>query len=217
MDWAELTAAESHGNLSLGERVSVILLALRRVMAVRRLPIEWKTLSCAAGLSSLVCCASLEVPVRGTIPKLRGGSTLMIALTAILKDLRAERGTLQTQLRQLDRAVAVLQGLVRPNSSRRSQRAVTTRRPFSLAARHRMAAAQKARWAKWKSEHTRSASGKNVQPTRRVAKPVQAAARPRLSAGARKRIAAAQRARWASWRAKQTKKKQARTRSPSSP
>jgi hypothetical protein len=208
MNWAVLTAAESHGNLSLGERVSVILLALRRVMAVRRLPIEWKTPSCAAGLSSLVCCARLAVPARGTIPKLLGENTQMVALTAILKDLRAERETLQTQLRQLDSAVAALQGLVRPNSLRQSQRAATTRRPVSVIARRRMAAAQKARWAKWKSEHARPASRKNVEPTRRVAKPVQSAtARPRLSAAARKRIAAAQRARWASWRAKQTKKK----------
>ena len=131
----------------------------------------------------------------------------MVALTAILRDLRAERETLHTQLRRLDSAVAALQGLVHPNSSRQSRRVATTRRPFSLAARRRMAAAQKARWAKWKSEHTRAASGKNVQPTLRAAKPVQSAARPRLSAAARKRIAAAQRARWASWRAKQTKKK----------
>ena len=132
----------------------------------------------------------------------------MIGLTAILKDLRAERETLQTQLRQLDGAVTVLQGLIHPNSLRQSQRAATTRHPFPLAARRRIAAAQKARWSKWKSEHNRSANGKNVDPTRRVAKPVQSAtARPRLSAAARKRIAAAQRARWASWRAKQPKKK----------
>jgi hypothetical protein len=206
MNWAVLTAAESHGNLPLGERYSPGALGGYWRYAV--CPLEWKTPSCAAGLSSLVCCARLEAPAQGTIPKLQGGNTQMVALTAILKDLRAERETLQTQLRRLDSAVAALQGLVHPNSSRQSRRVATTRRPVSLAARRRMAAAQKTRWAKWKSEHTRSASGKNAEPTRRGANPVQAAAaRPRLSAAARKRIAAAQRARWASWRAKQTKKK----------
>jgi hypothetical protein len=131
----------------------------------------------------------------------------MIGLTAILKDLRTERETLQTQLRQLYGAVAAIQSLTHPNS-RHSRRAATTQHPFSLATRRRMAAAQKARWAKWKSEHARSARGKNVDTARRVANPVQSAtARPRLSAAARKRIAAAQRARWASWRAKQPKKK----------
>jgi hypothetical protein len=40
-------------------RASVILPALWRVLAVRRLPKEWKTPSCAAGLSSLVCLCTV--------------------------------------------------------------------------------------------------------------------------------------------------------------
>ena len=56
----------------------------------------------------------------------------------------------------------------------------TARRKMSAAGRARIAAAQKARWAKAKG---------------------QATAKRKLSAAARKRIAAAQRARWAKFRA----------------
>lgn len=57
----------------------------------------------------------------------------------------------------------------------------TTKRPLSTAARARIAAAQKARWAKFRSES-------KVVPIRR---------KRTLSAAARRKIAAAQRARWA--------------------
>ena len=61
------------------------------------------------------------------------------------------------------------------------------RRKLSAAARARIAAAQKARWAKYRQGAAASSQSKAV-PTRR---------KRTLSAAARRKIAAAQRARWA--------------------
>jgi hypothetical protein len=63
---------------------------------------------------------------------------------------------------------------------------------FSVAARAKMAAAQKARWANYRARKAQ----------RNVAKPLRI-----ISAGARKKMAAAQKARWAAFRAKKAKKK----------
>jgi hypothetical protein len=186
---------------------SVILPALWGYWRYAVCPKNGKRQGALPGYHHWFAVHAWKAPYDGQFRRFEEENTLMIGLTAILKDLRTERETFQAQLTQLDGAVTVLQSLTHPNS-RHSRRAATTRHPFSLATRRRMAAAQKARWAKWTSEHARPASGKNVDTTRRVAKPVQSATvRPRLSAAARKRIAAAQRARWASWRAKQPKKK----------
>jgi predicted negative regulator of RcsB-dependent stress response len=109
----------------------------------------------------------------------------MANLDHVLQQLRDERGRTQQQLQQLDSAISMLEGLGGNNShARTSSRAG---RVVSALARRRMAAAQRARWAK-----ARQASGKS-------------AGRPRvmrvLSADARRRIAAAQKARWARFRA----------------
>ena len=109
----------------------------------------------------------------------------MANLDHVLQQLRDERGRTQQQLQQLDSAISMLEGLGGNNShARTSSRAG---RVVSALARRRMAAAQRARWAK-----VRQATGKS-------------AGRPRvvriLSADARRRIAGAQKARWARFRA----------------
>jgi hypothetical protein len=105
-------------------------------------------------------------------------------LDHVLRQLRDERGRTQQQLAQLDSAISVLEGLGGDNSARTSSRAG---RVVSALARRRMAAAQRARWAR-----VRKASGKT-------------SAKPRvlrvLSPEARRRIAAAQKVRWAKFRA----------------
>ena len=109
----------------------------------------------------------------------------MSNLDHVLQQLRDERGRAQQQLQQLDSAIAVLEGLDGNHSqARTSSRAG---RIVSALARRRMAAAQRARWAK-----VRQASGKSPRKPRAMRV---------LSADARRRIAAAQKARWARFRA----------------
>jgi hypothetical protein len=67
----------------------------------------------------------------------------------------------------------------------------------SAAARRRMAQAQRARWARVRTES---------QPVRGAAKAMGSAPlKHAMSASARRKIAAAQRARWAKWKAQQKK------------
>jgi hypothetical protein len=101
-------------------------------------------------------------------------------LISLVSDLRVERTNLAKQLRNFDKALAVLDRL---KSSRK-------RRTLSAAARKKMSLAQKARWAK----RTSSGLATRVRPKRK------------LSAAAKRKIAAAQRARWAKVRAGANKK-----------
>jgi hypothetical protein len=96
-------------------------------------------------------------------------------LASIVSELRVERTNLVNQLRHVDAALSVL-GKLNGGSSY-----TNPRRTLSAAARRRMSAAQKARWAK-SSADTPAAT-----------------ARPKrtMSASARRKIAAFQRARWA--------------------
>ena len=87
-------------------------------------------------------------------------------LTEIVQQLRAERN-------RLDAAIKALTSVAGTNSRGIRKRIV------SMAARKRMAAAQRARWAKQNS------SARTARPKRT------------MSAAARRKIAAAQRARWA--------------------
>jgi hypothetical protein len=89
-------------------------------------------------------------------------------LASIVSELRVERTSLVNQLRHVDAALSVLGKL---NGGRF---ATEPRRTLSAAARRRMSAGQKARWAK---------SAANPKRT--------------MSASARRKIAAFQRARWA--------------------
>jgi len=100
-------------------------------------------------------------------------------LTSVLNQLQHERIRLASQLERLTNALSALG--TSTNSGRRRGR-------VSRAGRARIAAAQRARWAKVK--------GRRVVPI---------ATRKGLSASARRRIASAQRLRWAKWRREQRK------------
>ena len=75
----------------------------------------------------------------------------MSNLTKAVQWLRKERDQAQRSVEQLDAALKVLTGL----GGSRTQavtRSSGKRRTMSAAARKRIAAAQRARWAKWKAE-----------------------------------------------------------------
>src|SRR5467141_3733959 len=98
----------------------------------------------------------------------------MANLTSVLKQLQQERTRLTSQLENLTNALSALNGAKSSGTSK----------GISTAGRARIAAAQRARWAKVKGP-----------------KVVSITARKRtMSPAARRRIAAAQKARWAKWR-----------------
>lgn len=99
----------------------------------------------------------------------------MTNLNAVLNQLEQERSRLSAQVECLNNAISALNG----TGTKRG-------RTMSAAGRARIAAAQRARWAK--------AKGKVVSIARR---------KRTLSATAIGRIRAAQRARWAKWRKQQ--------------
>ena len=80
----------------------------------------------------------------------------MLNLSKVVGQLKKEREQTQAKLVQLDTALKVL-GDVRTTGSGANGRRTrsVTRRPMSTAARKRIAAAQRARWAKWKAAHPR--------------------------------------------------------------
>ncbi len=101
----------------------------------------------------------------------------------VLAELRAERDRARKEMQKLDEAIRVIQDLHRGARGGARSGKRTTRR-ISVAGRARIAAAQRARWAK-----VHQAQGS--KPKRR------------MSQAARKKIAAAQRARWAKQKADQ--------------
>jgi hypothetical protein len=94
--------------------------------------------------------------------------------------LEQERNRLSVQLEGLNRALSVLNGTT----------SYRTGRKLSAAGRARIAAAQRARWAKIKGQRVVSISVRKGR---------------KMSAATRKRIVAAQKARWAKWRKAQKK------------
>ena len=107
----------------------------------------------------------------------------MANLNRALNELRQERNRAEREVERLDEAISVLQGLVGRNHlgrnalPGRTARMGRPHRKMSAAGRHKIAAAQRARWAKLKS--------KRLQRGKR-----------HMSAAARNRIARAQRIRW---------------------
>jgi hypothetical protein len=111
-------------------------------------------------------------------------------LLEIQNELQSKRKELQHELSRIDAAISALGGLSRQSATVSSNGAGHAgRRILSLGARRRIAAAQRARWAKVRAQK----------------KGAVAAASPKkhrvMSLDARRRIAAAQRARWAKVRA----------------
>ena len=102
----------------------------------------------------------------------------MTNLSSVVSQLRNERTQAQGQLERLEQAISLLQNL---SNGSRSTRVRT--RNMSASARKRIAAAQKARWAKWHQQHGQD--NRKSTPKRVV------------SIAFRRKMAAAQRARWA--------------------
>jgi hypothetical protein len=99
-------------------------------------------------------------------------------LVSVVAQLREQRTNFVTQLRHVDTALAVLGKLDGGRSHTKP------RRTISASGRRRIAAAQRARWAKGNGQRKIA----SIQPH----KPKRT-----MSAAARRKIAAAQRARWA--------------------
>jgi hypothetical protein len=117
-------------------------------------------------------CSAIFVPI---LHVNRWYNSRMANLTSVLHQLEQERSRLAAQLENLKSAISVLSGT---GNNR-------TGRTISAAGRARIAAAQRARWAKAKG-------GKVVSIAR--------GGRRKMSAAAIARIRAAQKARWAKWR-----------------
>jgi len=78
----------------------------------------------------------------------------MLILTTAVQQLKQERARTQKEVEKLDAAIRVLSGLTGTGRGLGRGRAVMgKRRSMSAAARKRIAAAQRARWAKWKAAH----------------------------------------------------------------
>lgn len=76
----------------------------------------------------------------------------MSDLTKVVMQMRQERDAAQKRVEQLDRALAALGSLRGFRTRGRGSRKLgTKRRTMSAQARKRIAAAQRARWAKWKA------------------------------------------------------------------
>jgi hypothetical protein len=104
------------------------------------------------------------------------GSLKMANLSRIVKQLKTERDRVKRQLSGLNAALTAFASVY-------SGTATNGKRKISVAGRKRIAAAQRARWAK-------------VRGKAKVATPKRT-----MSAKSRAKIAAAQRARWAKFRA----------------
>lgn len=78
---------------------------------------------------------------------------MTIDVASILKTLRSERSHAVKEVAKLDKAIASLSQLSRVNSAPSSNGHSNGRvRTMSVAARRKIAAAQKARWAKFRKE-----------------------------------------------------------------
>jgi len=78
----------------------------------------------------------------------------MLNLATAVRQLKQERARTQKEVEKLDAAIRVLSGLTGTKRGLGSGRAgIGKRRTMSAAARKRIAAAQRARWAKWKAAH----------------------------------------------------------------
>ncbi|MBV8475292.1 MAG: hypothetical protein JO249_01170 [Acidobacteria bacterium] len=107
----------------------------------------------------------------------------MTNLSNVVKQLRKQREHTQGQLEQLRQAISALEGLAVGRNGVSPTQSV---RNISPAARRRIAAAQKARWAKWRQQHGEVRQNISKAPSKRT-----------FSAATRRKMAAAQKARWA--------------------
>lgn len=74
----------------------------------------------------------------------------MTNLTGVIRQLRKEKQRVHGEMERLNAALAALGSLGGPGGKAKRSLAPKVRRPMSAAARKKIAAAQRARWAKWK-------------------------------------------------------------------
>jgi hypothetical protein len=116
----------------------------------------------------------------------------MEVLADALQLLREERTHAQDQVKKLDEAISAIEGIVGTRKLGSTSRGpIRKKRTMSAAARRKIAAAQRARWAKVKNPKPVLVVANTSTPRKRT-----------LAPAARRKIAAAQRARWAKVRAK---------------
>jgi cell division septum initiation protein DivIVA len=80
----------------------------------------------------------------------------MDRLDQAIATLQAENRRLENELKAMRTAIAALQSINR-NGHRKSTTGTQTRQTMSVSARRRIAAAQRARWAKWKAQRSKGA------------------------------------------------------------
>ena len=109
----------------------------------------------------------------------------MSNLSSALQQFRQEQKQAEQRVEKLRSAISVIEGLVGRNGTGASRNGTRPGRTISAAGKARIAAAQRARWARVR-KGSQVAAGTKTVPVKRT-----------MSASARRKIAAAQRARWA--------------------
>jgi hypothetical protein len=113
--------------------------------------------------------------------------TLMQSVVSLLQK---ERTRLEDELHRVTAALVAFGNVYMHGSQPKAAVATRKKRTISAAGRKRIAAAQRARWAKAKGQKVVSIAARTGRS---------------MSPAARRRIAAAQKARWAKWRKAQKK------------
>jgi hypothetical protein len=113
--------------------------------------------------------------------------TLMQSVVSLLQK---ERTRLEDELHRVTAALVAFGNVYMHGSQPKGAVATRKKRTISAAGRKRIAAAQRARWAKAKGQKVVSIAARTGRS---------------MSPAARRRIAAAQKARWAKWRKAQKK------------
>jgi len=111
-------------------------------------------------------------------------------MQSVVSQLQKERTRLEDELHRITTALVAFGNVYMHGSQPKAAVATRKKRTISAAGRKRIAAAQRARWAKIKGQKVVSISARKGR---------------RMSPAARKRIVAAQKARWAKWRKAQKK------------
>ncbi|MGD1214035.1 MAG: hypothetical protein ABR861_03515 [Terriglobales bacterium] len=111
-------------------------------------------------------------------------------MQSVVSQLQKERTRLEDELHRVTTALVAFGNVYMHGSQPKAAAATRKRRNISAAGRKRIAAAQRARWAKIKGQKVVSISARKGR---------------KMSPAARKRIVAAQKARWAKWRKAQAK------------
>jgi 16S rRNA G1207 methylase RsmC len=110
-------------------------------------------------------------------------------MQSVVSQLQKERRRLEDELHRITNALVAFGNVYMHGSRPKGADATRKKRTISAAGRKRIAAAQRARWAKIKGQRVSTSARKGRT----------------MSPAARKRIVAAQKARWAKWRKAQKK------------